>query len=156
MTPYDTFQAIILRWESSYCCLENEQSHLTETNCCCSCLVMSQWLVFSKSASETCLAMLQMYFYFIHCDIVEPVHVTAMKGPSYLIVFLFKEQPSSVLTFITAEWRLTAGCISSLQSTQEHVKFNAGSLIFAELSHFLSWTAFVIDRERQKCINARE
>lgn len=31
---------------------KNEQSHLTETNCCCSCLVMSQWLVSSKSATE--------------------------------------------------------------------------------------------------------
>lgn len=77
---------------------KHEQSHLTETNCSCICLVMSQWLVSSKAGAETCLAMHQMHSHFSHGDIVGPVHVAAMKGPCiWLCIYL---QNSSAMSHL--------------------------------------------------------
>lgn len=75
----------------------------------------------------------QMYSYFIHCDIVGPVHVAAMKGASYLIVYLFTEQPFSVAAFM---WR-EREAFSFLQSTLEHIQVNA-----AEVTRFRKFNTF--------------
>lgn len=46
----------------------------------------------------------QMYFSLIRCDTVEPIHVSAIKGPSYVdAVFIYRDA-LFVATFITAEW----------------------------------------------------
>ena len=66
----------------------------------------------------------QMYFYFIHCDIVAPVHVAALKTPSYLIVNLFTEQTSTVATFIAAEWR-EQEAFFFLPSALDQIEINA-------------------------------
>lgn len=136
MTPLWHISSHYLEVEVFMSLFKNEQSHLTETNCCCSCLVMSQWLVSLQIRHrETCLATHQMYFRFILTDIVGPVHVATVKGPLIFdCVFIYRT--SFLCHNFYHCWVTRAGGGFFSQSALEHIDVNA-----AEVTHFTKFNA---------------
>lgn len=86
--------------KSSCCCLKMS-SHLTETNCCCSCLVIPQWLVSSKSATETRLPMHQMYFHFIQRDILGPICMSLQWRGSHIRLCIYLQNSLPLLQLLS-------------------------------------------------------